>query len=74
MEEGLPSIDFATFVLSLNHSALLHLGEAPDLESGKREKNLPIRVRLDTKSRGKPAESGPFGCYSVVELRRPQVK
>ncbi len=42
MEEGLPSIDFATFVLSLNHSALLHLGEAPDLESGKREKNLPL--------------------------------
>ena len=42
MEEGLPSIDFATFVLSLNHSALLHLGEAPDMESGKREKNLPL--------------------------------
>ena len=42
MEEGLPSIDFATFVLSLNHSALLHLGEAPDFESGKREKNLPL--------------------------------
>ena len=42
MEETLPSIDFATFVLSLNHSALLHLGEAPDLESGKIEKNLPL--------------------------------
>ena len=42
MEETLPSIDFATFVLSLNHSALVHLGEAPDLESGKRERNLPL--------------------------------
>jgi hypothetical protein len=42
VEEGLPSIDFATFVLSLNHSALLHLGEVPDLESGKREKDLPL--------------------------------
>lgn len=26
----LPSIDFATFVLSLSHSALVHLGDAPD--------------------------------------------
>jgi hypothetical protein len=40
-EEGLPSIDFATFVLSLNHSALIHLGEMPD-EGGKRDKNLPL--------------------------------
>jgi hypothetical protein len=28
--EELPSIDFATFVLSLSHSALMHLGDAPD--------------------------------------------
>ncbi len=26
----LPRIDFATFVLSLSHSALMHLGDAPD--------------------------------------------
>jgi len=26
----LPRIDFATFVLSLSHSALVHLGDAPD--------------------------------------------
>jgi len=31
----LPSIDFATFVLSLSHSALVHLGDAPD-PGGKR--------------------------------------
>ena len=28
-EEALPTLDFATFVLSLSHSALMHLGEAP---------------------------------------------
>jgi len=28
--EGLPHIDFATFVMSLSHSALMHLGDAPD--------------------------------------------
>ena len=26
----LPRLDFATFVLSLSHSALVHLGDAPD--------------------------------------------
>jgi hypothetical protein len=29
-EDSLPAIDFATFVLSLSHSALVHLGDAPD--------------------------------------------
>ncbi len=42
MEEALPSIDFSTFVLSLSHSALMHLGEAPNPESGKVEKNLML--------------------------------
>jgi len=27
--DRLPAIDFATFVLSLSHSALVHLGDAP---------------------------------------------
>jgi Domain of unknown function (DUF1844) len=40
VEESLPSIDFATFVLSLSHSALMHLGEAPHPETGKVEKSL----------------------------------
>jgi hypothetical protein len=34
-DASLPSIDFSTFVLSLSHSALMHLGEAPDPETGK---------------------------------------
>lgn len=40
MDEALPGIDFSTFVLSLSHSALMHLGEAPNPENGKVEKNL----------------------------------
>jgi hypothetical protein len=39
--EDLPHVDFTTFVLSLSHSALMHLGEAP-LESGELELNLPL--------------------------------
>jgi len=33
-EESLPAIDFATFVLSLSHSVLVHLGDAPDPSGG----------------------------------------
>lgn len=32
--QTLPAIDFATFVLSLSHSALVHLGDAPDPAGG----------------------------------------
>jgi len=41
-EKELPVLDFATFVLSLSHSALMHLGEAPHPEDNKVEKNLPL--------------------------------
>ena len=37
----LPAIDFSTFVLSLSHSAFVHLGDAPDPE-GARHANLPL--------------------------------
>ena len=40
--EELPSIDFPTFVLSLSHSALMHLGEAPHPDTNRTEKNLPL--------------------------------
>jgi hypothetical protein len=40
--ETLPRVDFATFVLSLSHSALMHLGEAPNPETGTVEKSLPL--------------------------------
>jgi hypothetical protein len=41
-EDALPQLDFATFVLSLSHSALMHLGEAPHPDSNKVEANLPL--------------------------------
>ena len=41
-DEALPQIDFATFVLSLSHSALMHLGEAPRPETNKVEQNLVL--------------------------------
>lgn len=41
-DEALPSIDFATFVMSLSHSALMHFGDTPHPEDGKTEKNLPL--------------------------------
>lgn len=40
--DALPTIDFATFILSLSHSALMHLGEAPDPETNRVEANLPL--------------------------------
>ena len=41
-EGALPGIDFATFVVSLSHSALLHLGQAPHPETSQVEENLPL--------------------------------
>jgi hypothetical protein len=38
----LPAVDFVTFVVSMSHSALLHLGDAPDPATGTCEKNLPL--------------------------------
>jgi len=38
----LPEINFATFIFSLNHSVLVHLGVIEDPVSGKMAKNLPL--------------------------------
>ena len=38
----LPEINFATFILSLNSSALLHLGLIDDPATGKKIKNLAL--------------------------------
>jgi hypothetical protein len=40
--EGFPSIDFATFILSLSHSVYVHLGDAPSPSNGKVERNLTM--------------------------------
>ena len=40
--EAMPEIDFATFILSLSHSALVNLGEAPDPDTQQIAVSLPI--------------------------------
>ncbi|MEO8179376.1 MAG: DUF1844 domain-containing protein [Deltaproteobacteria bacterium] len=40
--DELPAIDFATFVLSLSHSALVHLGDAPDPSGGPAQRDVPM--------------------------------
>jgi hypothetical protein len=58
-EDALPHFDFSTFILSLSHSALMHLGEAPHPETGEIERNLPLARQtidligmLEEKTRG----------------------
>lgn len=41
-QEALPTLDFATFVLSLSHSALMHLGEAPHPDDNEAHVSLPL--------------------------------
>jgi Domain of unknown function (DUF1844) len=59
VDDLLPHVDFATFIISLSHSALLHLGEAPHPETGQVEKNLSLARQtidllgmLEEKTRG----------------------
>ncbi len=40
--DDLPAVDFTTFVLSLGHSARLHLGDVPDPATGKSVFDLPM--------------------------------
>jgi len=40
--DELPAIDFATFVLSLSHSALVHLGDAPDPSGGPAQRDVAM--------------------------------
>ncbi|MGC4070500.1 MAG: DUF1844 domain-containing protein [Polyangiaceae bacterium] len=40
--DGIPGINFATFVISLSHSAYMHLGDAPNPIDGRVEKNLAM--------------------------------
>ncbi len=45
----LPPVDFATFVFSLNTSALVHLGEIADPSTGKKDKHLILaKHAIDT--------------------------
>ena len=45
----LPKVDFTAFVVSLASSALVHLGEAPEPESGQVRQMLPLaKHTIDT--------------------------
>ena len=55
----LPQLDFATFVLSMSSSALVHLGEVPEPESGQVMENvlaakqtIDILCMLESKTKG----------------------
>ena len=55
----LPEINFATFIFSLNHSVLVHLGVMEDPSTGKKVRNLPLAKQtidilgmLEKKTRG----------------------
>jgi hypothetical protein len=41
-DDQLPEVDFQMFVLSLNHSALVHLGDAPNPSDDSVEVNLSL--------------------------------
>ena len=58
-DEALPSIDFATFIISMNHSALIQLGLAPHPDTNAIEANLSMAretidllALLDEKTKG----------------------
>ena len=55
----MPKVNFPTFIISLNASALVHLGAIEDPASGEKVKNLPMAKQtidilsmLEEKSRG----------------------
>ncbi|NIA08963.1 MAG: DUF1844 domain-containing protein [Nitrospiraceae bacterium] len=46
---SLPKVDFSTFILSLNTSALVHLGELSEIGSDKKKKDLVLAQQaIDT--------------------------
>ena len=59
----LPEINFATFIFSLNHSVLVHLGVMEDPSTGKKVRNLSLAKQtidilgmLEEKTKGNLAE------------------
>jgi len=41
-DEEFPNVDFSTFVVSLSHSAMMHLGEVPHPETNQQAENLAL--------------------------------
>ena len=45
----LPEVNFSTLIMSLSSSALFHLGEIPDPQTGQKTKDLPVaKHTIDT--------------------------
>ena len=45
----LPEVNFSTLIMSLSSSALFHLGEIPDPQSGQKQQDLPLaKHTIDT--------------------------
>jgi len=78
----LPEINFATFVMSLNASALVNLGVIDDPATGQRTKNLPLSKQtidilgmLEEKTKGNLSEDEAQMLKSMLyELRMLYVK
>lgn len=78
----LPKIDFATFILSLNSSALVQLGLLEDPSSGQKDKNLPLAKQtidiiglLEEKTRGNLSRDEEHMLRSILyDLRMLYVK
>lgn len=78
----LPKMTFATFIISLNHSALVHLGVVEDPSTGTKTKNLELAKQtidiiamLEDKTRGNLTEEESKMIKSLLyDLRLVYVK
>ena len=78
----LPEVNFSTLIMSLSSSALFHLGEIPDPQTGKKAKDLPLaKHTIDTigmlaeKTRGNlTEEEQKFLDTMLADLRLRYVK
>jgi len=81
-EIRLPEVNFSTFILSLNSSALLHFGKIADPATGRKTKNLPmakhtidILAMLEEKTKGNLAEDeGKLLTNILYDLRMRYIK
>lgn len=79
---GMPQMTFATFIISLNHSALVHLGMVEDPSSGTKAKNLELAKQtidiiamLEEKTKGNLAKEESEMIQSLLyDLRMVYVK
>jgi len=81
-ESHLPEMNFPTFIMSMNASALVHLGVIEDPASGKKEKHLPLAKQtidilrmIEEKTRGNLTEDEEKMLKSILyDLRIIYVK